>query len=298
MPREKFDQLREEGWTYKPAGLYQTGGANAHPMVRVVQLAQGMKAPYVFTPPIKVLGDLPGHEFHGNQWTSGGSSGFPESDTIRREHMAGEASERADEKGDNFIERLQDNANEGGRTGQDSEEMLAGLERYQRDGYRDMNSRLWSDPEAIDNFDSEDADPLLTDVEVLSRMLDEAPALKESVIAYRGVQLTPELERSMQAGAEVTLNGFQSSSFDPGVAYSFATGQGYEESPRTTIFEIRANQGLSLGSNSLVGETEFIMQHGLSYVVRSVGEGRIATRLGPKKVRLIQLEMKSAVGKR
>ena len=246
---------------------------------------------------LKALGDVEGHEFHGNQWTSGGSSGFPKDDDIRRENMSGIPNERADELGTRFIERLQSQADEGGMSGEIAQKQLDGMNRYQRDGYLDMNAVLRQNPDALD-ADEEDMGSLTLDMKSFQEMIDESPSLKESVLTYRGVQMTPELQRDLIPGAEVTLNGFQSTSFDPGVAYSFATDQGYNSSIGTTVFEIRANQGMSFGDHSLVGETEFVIGHGLNYKVRSVGEKRIATRLGPKTVRLIQLEMKSAVGKK
>ena len=234
--------------------------------------------------------------------SSEGGGNFPADDVIRKEYMVDEASEAAETKGSNFLDKLHETVeHDSGATAREYQEWLDAADYYQGDGYVSINSILRANPDAMDEFDDEDEEDEDGPSEMrmaaaLQLLLDEAPALDKPVITYRG--LTGEL--NFKEGDEVVLNGFQSTSFDPAVAYNFATGDdpsNMDVSDKSMILEIRANQGLSFGGHSKSGETEFLIPHGLPYKVHKIGERTVTTGAGPRRVKLIQLEMKTAVGK-
>lgn len=162
----------------------------------------------------------------------------------------------------------------------DVRKQLDALQYYRGDGYRVLNRALNRDPEILDRAydnmyrrggdiendpdEDEDGDTARSKISDqafwLSDLIGEAPRLKEPVTVYRATKPDPKLD-NLKAGEYVTLNGFQSATFDPAVTSKYATEGGH-------TLEIRADQGLALGpAHSIEGEMEFIMDHGDSYKV-------------------------------
>jgi len=208
-----------------------------------------------------------------------------------------------------FLNKKQENAdNDSGMTASEDSKQLEALEGYRGNDFVRMNSQLRRNPNLIDDLDEQssrfereqDDDDEYEDNENagvgnatdqrilnLANLLDEAPTLKEPVTVYRGLTGDVTELQNLKIGDEITLNGFQSSSFDPTVADKYAT-----DGP---LLEMKANEGLALGhEHSINGEMEFISQHGSRWHVAGVD---VPVTIEGKSRRVIQLVQKTLLRK-
>lgn len=178
---------------------------------------------------------------------------------------------------------------------QDSER---GRERHALREYKGVpdriNEALRRDPDLMDKdlpdveqgawqFQSRDAQIAET-ARAIEDAMDEAPRIKAPVTVYRG--LRGATAKEFLKSESVTLNGFQSTSFDPRVAAAFlgmkehglATGV----NPQGVLLQITAKYGLALGhAHSIAGEMEMLLPHGGSYAVTGVSRVRHAGGVFP-----------------
>ena len=138
----------------------------------------------------------------------------------------------------------------------------------------------------------------LAQVKELSNVIEKAGKLKKPITVWRGMRTTSAMASSDQiieqfranVGGTVTLNGFQSTSTNPGVTSNFSGGN---DNP--VVFEIRTNKGLhATNLSGLPNEKEFLLGHGWKY--RIVGVEKVPRKefIGPSHVKtmdVIKLEV-------
>ncbi len=170
-------------------------------------------------------------------------------------------------------------------------EEMAGLQAYTSAGWKagGVNdvaiNRLDRDPTALDGQArraGRDPAEFRADVGKAAAAIDAVLAravLPEPVAAYRGIAIPPAdhaafLERAKQAaatGGSIRMEGFQSTSLDPKVAYSFGSRTAGDV---PLMFRIEARRGAYLeGNGGKKGEHELLLPRGGSYAVKGVSEG-------------------------
>jgi hypothetical protein len=183
-----------------------------------------------------------------------------------------------------FLDRLDESDGD-----ENLERMKSALDGYVHEPDR-LNSALRSNPSLIEDdgedneYDDEDeemsASPrshseLRRMAEEIENAMADAPKIKEPVVVYRGLRgVTAEQIAERQS---ITLNGFQSTSFDPKVAASF---MGEKSGGLTTgknldgvLLKIEARYGLAFGhAHSVDGEMEMLLPHGDTYTVLGVSK--------------------------
>lgn len=242
----------------------------------------------------------------GGQWTSGGGGGGGSAagsssesagaeidfDKVELSDVEISAMSAVTSKHDAYIEHL---SSEDVAHHPEFAQMRDALEDYSGDGYQQMNSRLRQNPSLINDFegepgfdgDEEGSRSLTADEKIvrMSEVIDDAPKLKTPVTVYRGVSH----EFVVNEGDNVVLNGFQSASFEPGVATDFIGGK--DSLGRATVLKIRAKRGLALSGHSRGGEQEFILNHGEKFRVKKIQRARRTQGAATVSLRVVELEM-------
>ncbi|HVJ72043.1 MAG TPA: ADP-ribosyltransferase [Sphingomicrobium sp.] len=199
---------------------------------------------------------------------------------------------------DAFLDKLDDGAS----MDDDLEKMRQALDDYVHAPDR-LNNALRENPDLLDladhseNDDNDDEDDdddrprgghrLLdlakTGAEVENAMAD-APKIKQPVTVYRGLRGV-KVEDFVK-GDQVTLNGFQSTSFDPKVAAAFmgskTGGFARGDDLDGILLKIDAKYGIAFGhAHSIEGEMEMLLPHGDTYQILGIGRVRHQGRTFP-----------------
>jgi hypothetical protein len=189
---------------------------------------------------------------------------------------------------DAFLDKLE----EGARGDENYERMNDALDRYVHNPER-INAALRRDPELLDTYArSEEEDDEYVDAnerpetpaaiaQQIEDAMADAPRIKVPVTVYRGLRgvNVDQLVVVGERGPEVTLNGFQSTSFDPRVAAAFmgekSGGLARGENSDGLLLQIKAKYGLAFGhAHSIDGEMEMLLPHGDTYKVTGVSKVR------------------------
>lgn len=195
---------------------------------------------------IRAAGDVPGHEFHGNQWTH-----FPSDDTKRTLDVTVEKA---------FIEHY---ASWGQGLTADQKGVI---KSYTAGSFTSMNRVLRGNGPAKQNPEVQ------RKIDVLQKTLLAAPAPPPGLV-YRAVsaegKLGHEWAAGLKPGDEIKLNGFQSTSLKPGTA----TG--------SVHLEIIPKQGAYIQSLTKHPEKEFLIPHGQTFRVHASKDlsGRVVVQL-------------------
>lgn len=172
-----------------------------------------------------------------------------------------------------------------------SKDEIQAIKDYTGDEFEDVNRALRSGTAPVRSQGAM--------VESLNHAIDSAPVPPPPSAVWRGVDVddhtTKNLVSRMQPGAEIQLNGFQSTSIDADKAISFAG------TSSRTLFEITPSKGAYISSISQQPqEKEFLLPHGHTYVVKDVQVVKIADFAPESRsaefldgsIRLIKLEMR------
>ena len=129
-------------------------------------------------------------------------------------------------------------------------------------------------------------------VDAINRGIALAGELPKPITVWRGLSDEGENFKidkyEKMIGQTVRLDGFQSTSVDPGIAAKYSYG------PKTAVLEIKTKHGIYLDDNTSIfaNEKEFLMGHGWKYKVvgverdaKMVEDGKIVNR------NIIQLEL-------
>lgn len=172
--------------------------------------------------------------------------------------------------------------------------VAASVKRYSGSDYHSLNGALRSDPtgESMGPHNKKE-------FENLNNFIKTAGTLPKPVTVWRGIKPFnaeghhvdhDELinRYANHIGKTITLNGFQSTSFDPRVAAAFAGGSS------KVIFEISTRKGGYMHDSSLSGHTnerEFLLGHGWKYRVLGIDKAKIPDVYGgSKEMHIIKLE--------
>jgi hypothetical protein len=154
-----------------------------------------------------------------------------------------------------------------------NEQMIA-VREYTGSGYYTMNAALWAGPGTTQWKFAEDTGRM-AQIKEITKVIEKAGKLKEPITVWRGMRATAEMADAKQmieqfranTGGTITLNGFQSTSTNPGVTSNFFNSG--DENP--IVFEIRTNKGLHARNLSgLPNEKEFLLGHGWKYRIVGV----------------------------
>ncbi len=210
---------------------------------------------------LRAAGDVEGHEFHGNQWTTGGAGVFPSADIVRPFNVPNDKNHEA------LLKDLFSN--------KDPQQVALSknLKAYiNGTGYVGVNARLREDPSSLTNVEQD-----------LNNLLSSTKMSSESVL-YRGVEGLSE--NDFKPGTTITMNGFQSFSRSPLAAADFAY---HSEGGKSVVFEAIVSRGLDLGSRSV--ESEVLVAHGMQWRVYGAKDVLIQTPKGGSRTqRVVQIE--------
>lgn len=206
-------------------------------------------------------GDVPGHEFHGNQWSGGTGTERGDIDAAGGGIVPNGESPR--EVYQSYHEALMKTAPQ-----PDADQEYA-LDNYADGDYEDLNAGLRGEGVIRPGNSST--------VKGLDSYLDNA-SLGENVIAYRGGELSQDdvdaLQEMLDAGrsASFTDAGYMSTSLDWGMAKSFfhSHSEGAEEGNRAVFFKIHAPKGARAAPINVAeseGEYEILFARGSEFSV-------------------------------
>ena len=158
------------------------------------------------------------------------------------------------------------------------------IRRYTKSAYGELNEKLRNEP---DHEKLDDNNKGLHGH--LEQFIHDSGVLPKPVTVWRGLtagmKADSHLEFDKMIGKTIRLDGFQSTSFAPGVAEMFSD-------PNLPLFEIKTKRGgfIHSGMTANQGEDEFLLPHGAKY--RVVGIDKMPSHQFPgHKVNVVKLEM-------
>lgn len=158
------------------------------------------------------------------------------------------------------------------------------VRRYTKSAYGELNGKLREDADyqKLDNNNREIHDHL-------EKFIHDSGVLSKPVTVWRGmtggVTPTTHLDYEKLIGKTVRMDGFQSTSFAPGVAEQFSD-------PTLPLFEIRTKRGGFIHGKltAMPGEDEFLLGHGWHYKV--VGIDKMPSHQFPgHQINVVKLEV-------
>jgi len=149
-------------------------------------------------------------------------------------------------------------------------DMRETVEDYTLEGYKSLNSKMRSCPPDFSCLSGKDKEMY----EVLEYTLDRLPPLKEPIKVFRGLELNPELTKSlvdaaksiMEAGGDFSMPSITSTSISSDIGGGFGS---------SVVFHIMAKKGLYAESMTInTGEEELIQSSKTKYKVVGVTPGK------------------------
>jgi hypothetical protein len=142
------------------------------------------------------------------------------------------------------------------------------LKLYMRDGYKTINHGLRTgDISAVTKGRADR----------IAAAIEKAGRFSEPVVVYRGLQFPPDLLGKLETGATFTAAGFQSTSFDPGVACHFKLDR------QGVVLEIKTDRGAFVEPLArFKGEQELLLQHNQRF--RIIGRKTVKMRTLERKI--------------